>query len=99
MSLSQDRERHIASGGGICGTCAEPAEATGENEGYSYCCNDRIEYDDEARETVAREERERNCTHETTKLVRESVAGFDRQWRTVEIRVCACCDLYISEAV
>lgn len=27
-----------------CGTCYRIAEANGENEGYSSCCNDRIEY-------------------------------------------------------
>jgi hypothetical protein len=40
---------------GICGTCACEAHATPENEGYSDCCNDRIEYGDEAIETVRRE--------------------------------------------
>jgi len=47
---------------GVCGTCARPAEATAENEGYSYCCNDRIEYGDEAAATVARA----NCEHDYT---------------------------------
>lgn len=44
---------------GICGTCACEAEATFENEGYSDCCNDRIEYGLEAEQTVARA----NCKH------------------------------------
>jgi hypothetical protein len=44
---------------GVCGTCAQPAQATAENEGYSYCCNDRIEYGAEAEQTVARA----NCKH------------------------------------
>jgi hypothetical protein len=39
---------------GTCGTCARRAEATQSNEGYSDCCNDRIEYDLEASETRAR---------------------------------------------
>ncbi|MGH7164044.1 MAG: hypothetical protein ACREIS_00795 [Nitrospiraceae bacterium] len=26
-----------------CGTCLRPAAVTPENEGYSHCCNDRIE--------------------------------------------------------
>ena len=39
---------------GICGTCGREAEATESNEGYSDCCNDRIEYGLEASETVAR---------------------------------------------
>lgn len=30
---------------GWCGTCGEEARATAENEGYSDCCNDRIEYE------------------------------------------------------
>jgi hypothetical protein len=34
---------------GLCGTCVRPAHASRENEGYSDCCNDRIEYGDEAR--------------------------------------------------
>ena len=44
---------------GTCGTCGRDATATADNEGYSSCCNDRIEYGDEAEETkqrVAREE-------------------------------------------
>jgi hypothetical protein len=48
---------------GICGTCAQPALATRENEGYSDCCNDRIEYGEEAVETVRRA----NCPHTNTK--------------------------------
>jgi hypothetical protein len=43
---------------GTCGTCGRDAEATGENEGYSYCCNDRIEYGIEAEETKERIRRE-----------------------------------------
>ena len=45
---------------GTCGTCGRDAAATAENEGYSSCCNDRIEYGLEAEETrqrVAFEER------------------------------------------
>ena len=30
-----------------CGTCCGIAHPTQENEGYSSCCNDRIEYPDE----------------------------------------------------
>ena len=51
---------------GICGTCGGNAEATAENEGYSYCCNDRIEYGDEAAETVERVKRE--AAETTTRL-------------------------------
>jgi hypothetical protein len=51
---------YIAEGGGICGTCAQPARATAENEGYSSCCNDRIEYFEEAQDTV-NEDRELNA--------------------------------------
>jgi len=36
----------------ICGTCGQDAEATSDNEGYSSCCNDRIEYGNEAAETL-----------------------------------------------
>lgn len=43
---------------GTCGTCGRDATATAENEGYSSCCNDRIEYGDEAAETRARVARE-----------------------------------------
>lgn len=39
---------------GVCGTCGCRAEATEENEGYSDCCNDRIEYGVEAAETKQR---------------------------------------------
>lgn len=44
---------------GVCGTCARPAEATFSNQGYSDCCNDRIEYGAEAEQTVRRH----NCDH------------------------------------
>jgi len=27
----------------VCGNCRMPAERTPQNEGYSECCNDRIE--------------------------------------------------------
>lgn len=87
-----ETERHIASGGGICGTCARPANATAENQGYSNCCNDRIEYGDEARETVA----VANCDHSTTKVESVEVCGFDRKWRTVSETVCASCGTYID---
>lgn len=43
---------------GTCGTCGRDATATAENEGYSSCCNDRIEYGEEAAETRARVARE-----------------------------------------
>ena len=39
---------------GTCGTCGRDAIATPENEGYSDCCNDRIEYDEEAEQTKRR---------------------------------------------
>ena len=60
---------------GICGTCASPAEATAENEGYSDCCNDRIEYGAEAERTVARAK----CEHE---YVRRPMVG--RSWNGSE---------------
>jgi hypothetical protein len=44
---------------GICGTCGREAGATRSNEGYSDCCNDRIEYGLEASETLARMRYER----------------------------------------
>ena len=28
---------------GICTCCKQPAEYTNDNEGYSSCCNDRID--------------------------------------------------------
>jgi hypothetical protein len=34
---------------GMCGTCCRRARHTPENEGYSDCCDDRIEYGSEAR--------------------------------------------------
>lgn len=52
MTNNQNIQEHIAAGGGICGTCAQPAHATPENEGYSDCCNDRIEYGAEASDTA-----------------------------------------------
>lgn len=55
---------------GICGTCGREAEATSSNEGYSDCCNDRIEYGMEAAETVARCIREaEECIRENTKRI------------------------------
>lgn len=45
---------------GTCGTCGRDAEATAENEGYSNCCNDRIEYGAEAEAT----KRRLTCKHE-----------------------------------
>jgi hypothetical protein len=63
---------------GICGTCARPAEATAENEGYSYCCNDRIEYGAEAEATVARAK----CEHEYT-------SHREGQWRVDECSKCS----------
>jgi endogenous inhibitor of DNA gyrase (YacG/DUF329 family) len=39
---------------GTCGTCGRDAVANAENQGYSGCCNDRIEYGDEALETKKR---------------------------------------------
>jgi len=47
---------------GTCGTCGRDAEATAENEGYSDCCNDRIEYDEEAAATKARIREEHDGT-------------------------------------
>lgn len=61
---------------GICGTCAEPAEATAENEGYSYCCNDRIEYGDEAAATVRRA----NCEHEYERTGERGQSWNGTQW-------------------
>ena len=49
---------------GTCGTCGRDAEATQENEGYSYCCNDRIAYDLEAEEVKERCRREANGERE-----------------------------------
>lgn len=94
-------EQHIANGGGICGTCAEPATATAENEGYSYCCNDRIEYGAEALETYA----QANCSHEVTKIetgrdyvAQGSFANPTFKWITTRQVVCAHCGQYVSEA-
>lgn len=50
--MNEQMKQHLANGGGICGTCLSPAAATYENEGYSFCCNDRIEYDGEAAESI-----------------------------------------------
>jgi hypothetical protein len=33
----------------VCGTCRQPAVRTPGNQGYSECCNDRIEDADERR--------------------------------------------------
>lgn len=81
---------------GVCGTCARPAEATAGNEGYSDCCNDRIEYGVEAAETVARA----NCDHAAagTKIVVEETCGFDRVWTKTKTVVCAGCGEYVGEA-
>lgn len=80
-----DITQHIAGGGGICGTCANPANATCENEGYSSCCNDRIEYGLEASETV----KQANCKHTRTHTVRDTYNHCD------DVR-CVDCDLWIS---
>lgn len=58
---------------GICGTCGEQAAATPENEGYSDCCLDRIEYGMEAAETVQRVIRE---TQETIVQNRKRIASL-----------------------
>jgi hypothetical protein len=56
---------------GICGTCAQPTEATSANEGYSDCCNDRIEYGDEAAQTV----KQSKCQHIHTTPETDSFDG------------------------
>jgi hypothetical protein len=52
FKLNQSTVDHINGGGGLCGTCCNPAAATFENEGYSSCCNDRIEYGGEALDSL-----------------------------------------------
>jgi hypothetical protein len=59
---------------GICGTCCSYAAATPENEGYSDCCNDRIEYGAEAIESVRRQVAEY-----------ERVASIEPEYRTDEV--------------
>jgi hypothetical protein len=61
---------------GICGTCASPATATAENEGYSYCCNDRIEYGEEAAQTVARA----NCEHDYKRIAETGRSWNGERW-------------------
>lgn len=79
-------ETHIHNGGGICGTCAEPATATYENEGYSGCCNDRIEYGSEALDTVRRA----NCQHT---FVTHERNGYNERGEQVFVdeRTCSRC--------
>lgn len=71
----------------MTGTCGQDARATAENQGYSDCCNDRIEYGDEAAQT----RRRTACSHEVVETVTVQVAGFDGRWRTVTETQCSCC--------
>lgn len=79
---------------GICGTCACPAEATAENEGYSSCCNDRIEYGEEAAETVRRA----NCAHTTTRVETGTAYGFNGHTSRYSEVVCAHCGICMDDA-
>jgi hypothetical protein len=45
---------------GTCGTCGRDADSNASNQGYSDCCNDRIEYGDEAEATKAEIAREKD---------------------------------------
>lgn len=85
---------YVRQGGGICGTCCQPANATSENEGYSDCCNDRIEYGQEAMESAVR----LGCEHTLTVVERGVAFGLNGARSRYEDHVCAYCGEYVGEA-
>lgn len=75
---------------GTCGTCGRDAEATQDNEGYSYCCNDRIEYGEEAAETKARIACETKG-HVMSAPMQMGAYGFNGTHTTYTAKLCVNC--------